>query len=126
MIQIYVTTRKCSFFPLHREEREEEEQQKLKEQHDIPTGNLQSPGKTVGRGNGGSNLQTSQAVYSLWLGELLAAWTLFWKGIFLEVILNLLETLFSLFYKLLGKILFAFYQARVQEVRFRAFSEISA
>lgn len=74
MIQIDVTKRKCSFFPLRREEREEEEQQKLKEQHDIPTSNLQSPGRTVVQGNGGSRFANGQAVCSLWLGELLVAW----------------------------------------------------
>lgn len=42
----------CSFFPSCREEREEEEQQKLKEQHDIPASSLQSPGKTVVQVNG--------------------------------------------------------------------------
>uniref|UniRef100_A0A8V5HH61 Rho guanine nucleotide exchange factor 12 n=1 Tax=Melopsittacus undulatus TaxID=13146 RepID=A0A8V5HH61_MELUD len=38
----------CSFFTPCREEREEEEQQKLKEQHDIPASSLQSPDKDLG------------------------------------------------------------------------------
>uniref|UniRef100_A0A8C0ATQ7 Rho guanine nucleotide exchange factor 12 n=1 Tax=Buteo japonicus TaxID=224669 RepID=A0A8C0ATQ7_9AVES len=47
-IQINVTKRMCSFFPPCREDREEEEQQKLKEQHDIPASSLQSPDKDLG------------------------------------------------------------------------------
>lgn len=60
-IQMYVTKRMCSFFPPCREEREEEEQQKLKEQHDIPARSLQSPGKTVVQENGISRFATRSA-----------------------------------------------------------------
>lgn len=49
VIQIQVTKSLCLYLPPCREEREEEEQQKLKEQHDIPASSLQSPGKTVGQ-----------------------------------------------------------------------------
>uniref|UniRef100_A0A8C5J0H2 Rho guanine nucleotide exchange factor 12 n=1 Tax=Junco hyemalis TaxID=40217 RepID=A0A8C5J0H2_JUNHY len=43
-----LTERMCLCFPPCREEREEEEQQKLKEQHDIPASSLQSPDKDLG------------------------------------------------------------------------------
>lgn len=60
-IQINVTKRMRSFFPPCREDREEEEQQKLKEQHDIPASSLQSPGKTAVQANDISRFATWSA-----------------------------------------------------------------
>lgn len=68
-----MTKRTCSFFTPCREEREEEEQQKLKEQHDIPASSLQSPGKALVQMNYISRFARGVQIHQ---GVLLVGWDL--------------------------------------------------